>query len=66
VLPVRSWEEFPVAVRRKLVLEIAAAWPATPEPAGTPILPVQAERMPVDCQIGEKLWERRMRDMEWR
>jgi len=66
VLPVRSWEEFPVAVRRKLVLEIAAVWPDVPQQSGAPVLPVQAERLPVDCLIGEKLWEWRMRDLEWR
>ena len=48
VMPVRAWDEFPAAVRRKLVMELAAA-------AATP-LPVQA-RPPADCMIGEKIWE---------
>lgn len=66
VLPVYTWEEFPRAVRKKLVLEIAGAEPR--------LIPAQAEpggyedpaRQRSDCLIGEKLWEERMRDMEWR
>ena len=65
VLPVYSWAEFPRAVRQKLVLEIAGVEP-DPKSRGRGVaVPVQAERQPVDCMIGEKLWERRMRDMEW-
>jgi hypothetical protein len=65
VLPVYSWAEFPRAVRQKLVLEIAGVEP-DPKSRGRGVaVPVQAERQPVDCMIGEKLWERRMREMEW-
>ncbi|MFL4470890.1 DUF1194 domain-containing protein [Tateyamaria armeniaca] len=52
VLPVTDWAEFEEAVRRKLVLEIAA-------------LPAPRERLwrtqspkPYDCLIGEKIWEK--------
>jgi hypothetical protein len=51
VLPIRSWDEFPEAVRRKLVLELSEA------PAGDlPVVRAQflAEQN-VDCEVGEKL-----------
>ncbi len=64
VIPVRDWADFPQAVRRKLVLEIAGRFPKV-VPAGFRL--AQAEGRPkVDCLIGEKLWQERMRDMEWR
>jgi hypothetical protein len=60
VIPVRSWEEFPEAVRRKLVLELAG-----------PGLPVHLAQATVeesgvassDCLIGEKLWEQRRQNL---
>jgi hypothetical protein len=65
VLPVYSWAEFPRAVRQKLVLEIAGV-ELDPKSRGRGMaVSVQAQRQPVDCMIGEKLWERRMREMEW-
>ena len=51
VIPVRDWSEFPAAVRRKLVMEIAAR-PVPPER----LVPAQAAA-PYDCLIGEKIWE---------
>lgn len=50
VIPVTDWTEFALAVRRKLVLEIAGA------------LPVQDPVTSYDCRIGEKIWERYYRD----
>jgi hypothetical protein len=55
VIPVRDWSEFPAAVRRKLVLEIAglpatAVARAVPASAATPAA--------YDCLIGERVWER--------
>src|SRR3546814_643142 len=50
--------EFVTAIRRKLILEIAAARPrivaaqAAPQPTGT------------DCMAGERMWDRWMRGME--
>ncbi|MDQ2088363.1 DUF1194 domain-containing protein [Marimonas arenosa] len=52
VLPVRSWEEFAPALRRKLVQEIAGHTP----PGRTRMIPAQA----YDCLIGEKIWQRNM------
>ncbi|MFZ1815282.1 MAG: DUF1194 domain-containing protein [Rhizobiaceae bacterium] len=64
VLAVRSWEEFPAAVRRKLVLEITGLQPTGHQVRAIPVSTL--ERAKVDCLIGEKLWRERMRDMEWR
>ena len=59
VIPVHDWSEFPAAVRRKLVLEIAGA-----APSGESLVPVQAEA-PYDCLIGEKIWERNRGQWDW-
>lgn len=53
VIPVHDWADFPAAVRRKLVLELAGAAPRV-----TPA--VQHLGPKYDCLIGEKIW-RRMR-----
>ena len=68
VLPVYSWEKFPEAVRRKLVLEIAgAAEPVLLHRASDDSVMAPGEGRPrVDCMIGEKLWYKRMQEMEWR
>ncbi len=50
MLPVTNTGEFALAIRRKLVLEVAGRVPAG-------IVPVAAEA-PVDCLAGEKLRER--------
>ncbi len=49
VLPVRKAEEFALAIRRKLILEIAAR----PQPDITPV----AAEAPADCLIGERMRE---------
>ncbi|MEX0956108.1 MAG: DUF1194 domain-containing protein [Rhizobiaceae bacterium] len=56
LLPVRDWDQFPDAVRRKLVLELAGG-PATAAPSE----PVKARMWKTssgvaDCTIGEALW----------
>nr|WP_295468723.1 DUF1194 domain-containing protein [Mesorhizobium sp.] len=61
MIPVNGWAQFPEAIRRKLVLELAGA--------GHPIrAAMEAEHPPViraastfttDCQIGEKMWNNR-------
>jgi len=61
VVPVNDWGQFPEAIRRKLVLELAG--PLSPVRAafsGTApgAVRVQAGR-DYDCQIGEKLWNNR-------
>ena len=67
VLPVYSWEKFPEAVKKKLVLEIAGIQPRLMKAASeVPSAMEDPNRPRTDCLIGEKLWEQRMRDMEWR
>jgi hypothetical protein len=60
VIPVNEWSQFPEAVRRKLVLELAGvdsrAWAR--EDGGLPVLKI-AETFDVDCLIGEKMWNSR-------
>ena len=54
VIPVHGWSQFPDAVRRKLVLEIAGI-PAVPR-----IIKAQARPLPpYDCLVGEKMWRDR-------
>lgn len=53
VLPVHGWAQFPDAVKRKLVLEIAGLTPAAPERLWR-----AQSRAEADCMIGEKIWER--------
>ncbi|MEO1600028.1 MAG: DUF1194 domain-containing protein [Pseudomonadota bacterium] len=49
VIPVLRWEDFPSAVRRKLVLELSNSRPVL-----TPLRRVTG----YDCLIGEKIWQR--------
>jgi Protein of unknown function (DUF1194) len=61
MLPVYSWEEFPSAVRRKLVLEISA------NPDSSMLFNAASDsEMPTNCMIGETMWQQRMRDLEWK
>lgn len=58
MIPVHRWEDFAMAVRRKLVLEIAdtappLVWRASAE-ASVSLVPVADEAY--DCQVGEKRW----------
>jgi hypothetical protein len=67
MIPVTSWEEFPGAVRRKLVLELAGRgpgeWPVFRDQAGMqpPVVKAEATNPAagMDCEIGEKLWDQR-------
>jgi len=70
VIPVNDWSQFPEAIRRKLVLELAEAppvWPTAPR-AGPelPVLRIQAAggQGGYDCLIGEKIWQNRQRYWE--
>ena len=58
VIPVNDWSQFPEAIRRKLVLELAGLVPA---PRESERLPVQlvAATAGYDCLIGEKIWSDR-------
>ncbi|MEM6461159.1 MAG: DUF1194 domain-containing protein [Pseudomonadota bacterium] len=54
VIPVTKWEEFPEAVRRKLVLELAGTYDAAVHKAAFS----GATEGGYDCMIGEKIWRR--------
>lgn len=66
MIPVNSWSQFPEAIRRKLVLELAGAQPyRRADAAGAEKLPVvlaQAQSR-YDCLAGEKMW--RDRSIMW-
>lgn len=64
IVPVNEWWQFPEAIRRKLVLELAG--PGSPEwnrfeAEHPPVVKAQDDG-PADCMVGEKLW----RDRSWR
>jgi len=48
------------------VLEIAGRQPQTMHAAFRQTAQADTGRAKVDCLIGEKLWERRMENLEWR
>ena len=56
MIPVNEWSQFPEAIRRKLVLELAGRDPAGE--GALPVVKVQA-RPGYDCLIGEKMWRNR-------
>ena len=61
VIPVNDWQQFPAAVRQKLVLELA----------GSAILPVtriafnNIAQAGYNCLIGEQIWEERQLYWDW-
>ena len=64
VIPVKAASEFPTAIRKKLLLEIAGRMPdraprfvRTQAPAGPP-----ATAAASDCMVGERLWQRYLID----
>ncbi len=59
ILPVTHWDQFAEAVQRKLILEIAGDLPARLHRAQSRSLP------PYDCEVGEKIWERNRRYLDW-
>ncbi|SDO98137.1 Protein of unknown function [Phyllobacterium sp. YR620] len=70
MIPVNSWDQFPEAVRRKLVLELAGKTPAVQKADwrdGGKLPVILAEDKPMyDCLSGERIWQRRMQDWESR
>ena len=63
MIPVNDWTQFPEAIRRKLVQELAG--PASPrwaadDTAHPPVILAQ-DKPVADCQVGEKMW----RDRSW-
>ena len=64
IVPVNGWEQFPEAVRRKLVLEIGGLETETPRviPANMPSGKTAGTSAgKSDCLIGEKIWQ----DRQW-
>jgi hypothetical protein len=59
MIPVNSWDQFPEAVRRKLVLELAGK-------ETLPTILIAQTRPEYDCLSGERIWQRRMQDWESR
>ncbi|WP_371929478.1 DUF1194 domain-containing protein [Phyllobacterium sp. 21LDTY02-6] len=70
MIPVNSWDQFPEAVRRKLVLELAGRTPdvvkASSDVEKLPVILAQAKAQSYDCMSGERIWQRRMQDWESR
>ncbi|MGE0280982.1 MAG: DUF1194 domain-containing protein [Rhizobiaceae bacterium] len=62
MVPVNAWEQFPEAIRRKLVLELASSEAPQRAADGSmgklPVILAQA-KPDYDCMIGEKLWRNR-------
>jgi hypothetical protein len=52
MFPVTGWAQFPEAVRRKLVMELAAV------PIHPPVMKAAAGPG-YDCMVGEKIWNNR-------
>ncbi|SFO92755.1 Protein of unknown function [Mesorhizobium sp. NFR06] len=61
MIPVNDWTQFPEAIRRKLVLELAG--PASPqwaaEEAAHPPVVLADDTPATDCLAGEKMWRNR-------
>ena len=61
MIPVNDWTQFPEAIRRKLVLELAgpasSQW-AAQEAAHPPVV-LADDRPAADCLAGEKMWRNR-------
>jgi hypothetical protein len=60
-VPVNDWTQFPEAVRRKLVMELAGIGSPlrTAEEAAHPPLVPAAGKSGIDCLMGEKMWRNR-------
>ncbi|MDW6020497.1 DUF1194 domain-containing protein [Mesorhizobium sp. BAC0120] len=63
MVPVNDWSQFPEAIRRKLVLELAGSptEEAGPAEQSISIVKAAATQPAYDCQVGEKMW----RDRNW-
>jgi hypothetical protein len=60
VIPVAEWSQFPAAVQRKLMMELAGTWPALPH-GPERAAPQAAATSAADCMIGERMWQERQR-----
>ena len=63
LVPVKSWDQFPEAIRRKLILEIGSLPDELPAVVPAQALPAspfpRPSTEPYDCLVGEKIWEQR-------
>jgi hypothetical protein len=61
MVPVNEWSQFPEAIRRKLVLELAAAPSFVPASLSgfAPAATLVQSGTAYDCQVGEKMWGNR-------
>jgi hypothetical protein len=57
MIPVNDWSQFPEAVRRKLVMELAGDWEIETEDEAR-VMRTQ-NGVGVDCMIGERMWQDR-------
>ena len=55
VLPVHDWDDFPDAIRRKLLLELSGL-PPPPELAAATARIWTAAADPYDCRFGDAIW----------
>ncbi|HEX2018411.1 MAG TPA: DUF1194 domain-containing protein [Aurantimonas sp.] len=60
MIPVNEWSQFPEAVRRKLVLELAGEWTIEAEDEPGRVIRAQSGET-ADCMIGERMWQDRQR-----
>lgn len=58
MMPVNEWSQFPEAIRRKLVLELAADPDRGADDLSGLIVRVASQK-PYDCLIGERMWNNR-------
>ncbi|MEX6506866.1 DUF1194 domain-containing protein [Jiella sp. M17.18] len=58
MIPVNDWSQFPDAVRRKIVMELADGWPSG-GPAYAPAIMRTQGAPPTDCLVGEHMWQGR-------
>ncbi|MDQ6432989.1 DUF1194 domain-containing protein [Mesorhizobium sp. LHD-90] len=58
MIPVNDWEQFPEAIRRKLVLELAGNLEQPPADDEFPVILAQ-DLLGYDCMVGEKMWRDR-------
>lgn len=57
MIPVNDWQQFPEAVRRKLVLELAGA--GTGQSLDSAGIVFAQASAPYDCEVGERFWRSR-------
>ena len=58
IVPVHDWDQFPIAVRRKLVLELVQSG----RPQIVKVVQTRLIQSDYDCLIGEKIWDQIQRN----